>query len=100
MEKSFDIFLWGKRIALVAISIAIGFLLTYGIIYLELRFPSIIPIADWMELTPLTAQGKQFTLNTTFEDYGFRYTLLTTLAFACAIGIWLDKIMATKILPS
>lgn len=99
MDKGFDAGMWIRRLILVVISLAVGVVVTHIIITAEIRFPSIIPIQDWMKLTPLTGQGKQFTLNTTYEDYGLRYTVLTILAFATAVAIWLDKFLNTKILP-
>ena len=70
--------IWAKRAALVAISLVIGFIVTYVEVY---QIPQ-----------PLG-------LGTTFEDYGPIYTILTILSIACGVGIWLDKFMATEILP-
>lgn len=38
-------------------------------------------------------------LGTTPAEYGSIYFLMTTIAFGCAIGIWLDRFMGTGILP-
>ena len=37
-------------------------------------------------------------LDTTIGNYGTIYFVFTTLSIACALGIWLDKFMGTKIL--
>lgn len=72
-----------RRLALVVISLAIGF----GITVLEVT-------------NNLKIGATQIGLNTTLADFGLDYTILTTLAFAFAFGIWLDKFLKTKILPS
>ena len=61
-----------KRILLVVISITFGVLVTLGIV---------------------TAVG------TTPGEYGGAYFTFTALSLAIALGIWLDKFMATNILP-
>lgn len=61
-----------KRLALAAISFAVGFVITIGIV---------------------------FAIGTTLEEYGGIYTFFTALALACAVGIWLDKFMGTELLP-
>ncbi len=63
-----------KRLILVVISLVLG----YGLTVLIL-------------ITPL--------VNTNVEEYGGVYTFFTALSIACAIGVWLDKFMDTKILP-
>lgn len=63
-----------KRLILVIISLVLGFVLTWLIL-----------------ITPLVA--------TNIEEYGGVYTFFTALSIACAIGVWLDKFMDTKILP-
>ena len=72
-----------KRLALVVISFVIGFLITLFVVTVDV---TIGPIH-------LVIAG------TTIEQYGFWYTGFTTLAIACAIGVWLDKFMGTEILP-
>ncbi len=62
-----------KRLALVAISLVVGFGITWLIVE---------TIAE-----------------TNLEQYGIWYTGFTSLAIACAIGVWLDKFMGTEILP-
>ena len=62
-----------KRLALAIISLAVGFLITWLVV---------IYIAE-----------------TTLEQYGVWYTGFTALAIACALGVWLDRFMGTKILP-
>lgn len=61
-----------KRLALAVISLAVGFVITYGVI---------------------TVVG------TTLEEYGGMYTFFTALSIGCALGIWLDKFMGTELLP-
>jgi hypothetical protein len=61
-----------KRILLAIISIAFGVLATLGIVYL---------------------------VGTTPAEYGGAYFSLTALSLAIFLGIWLDKFMATEILP-
>ncbi|MEZ4511436.1 MAG: hypothetical protein R3C62_06150 [Chloroflexota bacterium] len=61
-----------KRLALMAISFAVGFVLTLVI---------------------------TFAIGTTLEEYGGIYTFFTALSLACAVGIWLDKFMGTELLP-
>jgi hypothetical protein len=61
-----------KRLILAVISLVFGFAVTYATI---------------------TAVG------TNLEEYGGMYTFFTALALACALGIWLDKLMGTEILP-
>lgn len=61
-----------KRLLLAVISIAFGVSVTLGIVYL---------------------------IGTTPEEYGGAYFTFTALALAVALGIWLDKFMATEILP-
>lgn len=62
-----------KRLALVVISLVVGFVLT------------------WLTVI--------FIAETVLEQYGFWYTSFTALSIACAIGVWLDKFMGTEILP-
>jgi hypothetical protein len=62
-----------KRLALVAISAVVGFAVTWLII--------------------------EFIAETNLEQFGIWYTGFTTLAIACAVGVWLDKFMGTGILP-
>lgn len=62
-----------KRLALVAISLTVGFLVTWFIV---------ITIAE-----------------TNLEQYGVWYTGFTALAIASALAVWLDKFMGTEILP-
>ena len=62
-----------KRLLLVIISFAIGFLATWAII---------ITIAQ-----------------SNLQIYGPWYTFFTSLAIACAVGVWLDKFMGTELLP-
>lgn len=61
-----------KRLTLAVISLAVGFVITYGVI---------------------TVVG------TTLEEYGGMYTFFTALSIGCALGIWLDKFMGTELLP-
>ena len=63
-----------KRLLVIIISLVIGFLATWAIIS-----------------TPY--------VGTNLEQYGPIYTGTTTLALACAVGVWLDKFMGTKMLP-
>lgn len=72
-----------KRLALVVISLVVGFLITWFIVTVDV---TIGPIH-------LVIAG------TTLDQYGLWYTSFTALALACAIGIWLDKFMGTEILP-
>ncbi|MBK7897309.1 MAG: hypothetical protein WAS33_16795 [Candidatus Promineifilaceae bacterium] len=64
-----------KRLLVVVISLAIGFGLTVAAVYAP------------------------FIADTTLEEYGIYYTFFTTVAFACALAIWLDKFMGTEMLP-
>ena len=61
-----------KRLILAIISIAFGVVVTTGITLL---------------------------IGTTPAEYGTIYFLLTVLALAVALGVWLDKFMGTKLLP-
>lgn len=61
-----------KRLILVAISLGAGFGITVLITML---------------------------IGTTPAEYGAIYMVFTTLSLAIAIGIWLDLILGTKILP-
>jgi ABC-type polysaccharide/polyol phosphate export permease len=61
-----------KRLLLAVISIAFGVAVTFGIVL-------------WVGTTP--------------DEYGGAYFTLTALALAIALGVWLDKFMATEILP-
>jgi hypothetical protein len=61
-----------KRLLLAVISIAFGVVVTLGIVY-------------WIGTTP--------------DEYGGGYFTFTALSLAIALGIWLDKFMATEILP-
>lgn len=72
-----------RRIVLIVICLGIGF----GITFVEVT-------------NNLKIGATQIGLNTTLNDFGLDYTVLTTLAFAIAFGIWLDKFMNTKILPN
>ncbi|MDX1687477.1 MAG: hypothetical protein R3248_05800 [Candidatus Promineifilaceae bacterium] len=62
-----------KRIVLIIISLVLGALITTGIVI--------------------------FVLSTTVGEYGTFYFTMTAFFIACAIGIWLDKFMDTKLLP-
>lgn len=64
-----------KRLLVLAISLAIGFVLTVAVVYAP------------------------FIADTTLEEYGVYYTFFTALAFGCAVAIWLDKFMGTEMLP-
>lgn len=61
-----------KRLILAIISFAVGFGATYLIVLM---------------------------IGTNLEEYGVWYTFFTSFAIACAVGVWLDKFMGTKILP-
>jgi hypothetical protein len=61
-----------KRLILTVISLAFGVIAT--------------TIITWL-------------INTTVSEYGGVYFFFTALALAIALGIWLDKFMATDILP-
>ncbi|MCB9422642.1 MAG: hypothetical protein H6667_22760 [Ardenticatenaceae bacterium] len=61
-----------KRLLLAVISIAFGVATTWGIVLL---------------------------IGTTPGEYGGAYFTFTALTLAIALGIWLDKFMATEILP-
>jgi len=61
-----------KRLILIAISLAFGVLATIGI---------------------------TLAIGSTPGEYGTVYFTFTALALAVALGIWLDKFMATKFLP-
>jgi hypothetical protein len=61
-----------KRLLLAVISITFGVVVTLG-------------ITAVIETTP--------------SEYGGAYFTFTALALAIALGIWLDKFMATDILP-
>ena len=63
-----------RRLLLFVISLTIGFLATWVII--ESPF-----------------------VGSNLVQYGPIYTATTTVALACAVGIWLDKFMGTKLLP-
>ncbi len=72
-----------KRLALVVISLVVGFLITWFIVEVDFTVgPVHIVIAG-----------------TKLEQYGIWYTGFTTLVLACALGVWLDKFMGTEILP-
>ena len=64
--------MWIKRLILAIISIAFGFGVTYVIVTL---------------------------IGTNLEEFGIWYTSFTSLALACALGVWLDKFMGTNLLP-
>lgn len=61
-----------KRLLLAFISIAVGVVVTYGIVVIILD-----TIPSW---------------------YGGMYFFFTTLFIALALGVWLDKFMGTEIL--
>lgn len=63
-----------KRLLLVIISFTFGFFITWAIIS-----------------SPFVGSN--------LPQYGPYYTFFTSLAIACAIGVWLDKFMGTKLLP-
>jgi hypothetical protein len=67
-----------KRLLLVVISLILGTLITTFIVYV-----------------PLGTNIEEFWTDLT----GIPYFLLTSFFFACAIAIWLDKFMATRLLP-
>ena len=62
-----------KRLVLTLISIAVGVVVTQGIVV--------------------------FVLDTIASHYGTMYYALTVMFVAIALGIWLDKFMGTEILP-
>ncbi|HFE65780.1 MAG TPA: hypothetical protein ENJ93_00835 [Chloroflexi bacterium] len=64
--------MWIKRIILAVIAFAIGFGATFVIVKL---------------------------IGTNLEEYGIWYTFFTSLAIACAVGVWLDKFMGTNLMP-
>lgn len=61
-----------KRLALAAISLGVGFALTFLITIL---------------------------IGTTIAEYGGIYTFFTAFALGCALAVWLDKFMGTELLP-
>jgi hypothetical protein len=63
-----------KRLGIGVVSLAVGFIITALILKTEF-------------------------VGTTLEEYGIYYTFFTSLAFAFALGIWLDKFLDTKMLP-
>ena len=77
-----------KRTILVVISLAIGALVTWGIVYLN------IPIgpAD----APFIAIG----FGTNFRHFAYSNVAFLFISVACIVGIWLDYFMDTKILKS
>ena len=62
-----------KRLLLVAISLAVGVVITLGLV--------------------------RFVLSTSVAEYGGFYFVMTAFFLACALGIWLDKFMDTDLLP-
>lgn len=61
-----------KRLAVVVISLVLGSLITLGVVEL---------------------------LETTAAEYGTFYFVMTAIAVAAAIAIWLDKYLGTGFLP-
>lgn len=98
-EKGLDLQLWIRRLILIGAALGFGFAVTWFIVYAKITIPVIYEPSTQWSLTPFTIQGKQFTLDTTFADYGMTYTVLTISSFAVALGIWLDKFLKTEILP-
>lgn len=66
---------------MVVLSCAIGFALTYGIVYGNIAISNI-----------------QLTLHTDFAQFGLLYTLLIMLSLTVAVGVWLDKFLDTKLI--
>ncbi len=64
--------MWIKRLLLAIIAFAIGFGVTFVIVKL---------------------------IGTNLEEFGIWYTSFTSLAIACAVGVWLDKFMGTNLMP-
>lgn len=61
-----------KRLGVMVVSFIIGFLVTWGVVIL---------------------------IGTTIGEYGGIYTFFTSLTIGCAVGIWLDKLAGTGMLP-
>lgn len=61
-----------KRIGVLAVSLVIGYIFTFGIVTL---------------------------IGTTVEEYGGLYTFFTALSIGLAIAVWLDKFLGTEMLP-
>ena len=72
-----------RRLILAAISILVGVVLTWAIVYL--RIP----------LGPVT-----FGFGTDVEHFALSNVVLLALSIACTLGIWLDYLMDNKILRS
>jgi hypothetical protein len=72
-----------RRLILAAISILVGVVLTYLIVYI--RIP----------LGPVT-----FGFGTDVEDFALSNVVLLAISIACILGIWLDYFMDTKILKN
>jgi hypothetical protein len=72
-----------RRIILAVISITVGVVLTYAIIYI--RIP----------LGPVT-----FGFGTDVEHFALSNVVLLAISIACTLGIWLDFFMDTRILKS
>lgn len=72
-----------RRIILAAISVTVGVVLTYLIVYI--RIP----------LGPVT-----FGFGTDAEHFAISNVVLLALSIACILGIWLDYLMDTKIMKS
>lgn len=72
-----------KRLALMAISMTIGYLITWFIVTIDVNILGF----------NLVIAG------TTMEQYGPSYSFFTAFTIAGAIGVWLDKFMGTELLP-
>lgn len=72
-----------RRLILAAVSILVGVVLTYAIVYL--RIP----------LGPVT-----FGFGTDVQHFALSNVVLLALSIACTVGIWLDLVMDTRILKS
>jgi hypothetical protein len=72
-----------RRLIVAAVSIVVGIVLTWAIIYL--RIP----------LGPVT-----FGFGTDVEHFALSNVALLGLSIACIVGIWLDYLLDTKVLRS
>ena len=80
-----------KRLIVIAVSVLVAALVTWGIIYLYIPLQQFLPFLP----IPLTIG-----FGTNMEHFAYSNVVLLFISIAGVIGIWLDYFLQTKFLKS
>jgi hypothetical protein len=80
-----------KRLIVIGVSLLVGALVTWGIVYAYLPLHQLLPFLP----IPITIG-----FGTTFESFAYSNVVLLFIAVAGIVGIWLDYFLQTQFLKS